>query len=166
MFGRWKMAITSADCSLASQNPCGRILNGSIVLYASALEARCIKNKDTGLYEFHAHDSQAGHRQPTINVPLKLEFSPDTPLGCQPDGSLTRSAEGECLNTRHHDHSMSAIILIVKCSQYGDFCALVCGRVPATAEPNTCRRLGIGTGTEPDLESFIPLLSKDRFVLV
>ena len=86
------MPIVKACCSLAGDNPCGRILNGSIVLNASCMELRYTKNVKTGSFEIHAHASRFEYPGPAISEPLKLDFSPETPLDCQPDGSLARSA--------------------------------------------------------------------------
>lgn len=161
-----RMIISNVDCSLASANPCGRILNGSITLKASAMEVRYIKNKTTGLFEFHASAYKSEHTEPAVSKLLRLDFSPDTPLGCQSDGSLTRSAEKDYLNTRHHDHVTTAMVLFVDCADNGDFCVLVCGLVPAAAESNIYRRLGIGTLEHGDLKSFSSYCFKGKFVLI
>lgn len=164
-----EFTVLSAKCELASKSPCGRILNGSVTIRTTtAMEVRYIKNKDTGLFGFHPHPSgAAGHTTP---VPLKLDFSPDTPLGCQADGSLTRSAEGEYLNTSNADDAMKAILFFPKFTENRGikvWCVLVCGRV--SAESNTCRRLGIGTVHLWDNKTFLPsphFLFTGTFVLI
>lgn len=158
------MNIVNADCSLGSKSPCGRILDGSIILYASAMEMQFIKNKETELFEFHAYSPGREDPDPSLSPPLKLEFRPDTPLGCQADGSLARSTEQEFLNTRHHNHIMSAILLLAKGTANGDFCVFVCGR--ESAKSDTCRRLGIGTISHVDLEPLSPYIFKGKFALV
>lgn len=164
--GPRNMHITHANCSVAGQDPCGRILNGSISMGASAMAVRYVRNKGTGLLEFHAGASRKEKPGAEATVPLKLEFSPDTPLGCQADGSLTRCADRDYLNTRHHDHEMKAILLLVNGGGSGDFCVLVCSLVPGAEQSKTCRRLGIGTITQRNLESFFPYLYRDEFVLI
>lgn len=163
-----QFTVLSAKCELASKSPCGRILSGSVTLRATAMEVRYIKNKDTGLFGFHPVAARiAGHTAP---VPLKLNFSPDTPLGCQADGSLTRSAERDYLNIRNRDHTMKAILFFPKFTEdkgIKDWCVLVCGRV--SAESNTCRRLGIGTVNLGDEKIFRPnslFLFTRNFVLI
>lgn len=163
-----EFTILSAKCELASESPCGRILNGSVTFKATAMEVRYIKDKDTGLFRFHPHASgTTGHTAP---VPLKLDFSPDTPLGCQADGSLTRSAERDCLNTKSSDHVLKAILFFPKFTDnrgIKNWCVLVCSRV--SAESNTCRRLGIGTINLWDNKVFLPtsqFLFTGEFVLV
>ncbi|KAG6358252.1 hypothetical protein INS49_014136 [Diaporthe citri] len=120
--GLEKMAIINADCRLAGEKPCGRILGGSILLDASGMDVRYMKNAERGCFDFHAHAWRLGDPDTVSSRPLKLEFSPDTPLGCGPDGSLTRSADS--LDARHSDRAMSAILLLVKCSLAGYFCVI------------------------------------------
>lgn len=47
-------------------------------------------------------------------MPLDVKFSPDTPLCCQPDGTLARSAEQCCLNLNCKDHDLPAVLLLLK----------------------------------------------------
>lgn len=160
--GLEKMTIIDADCRLAGEKPCGRILGGSIVVNASGMDVRYMKNVERGCFDFHAHAWRLGDPDTVSSRPLKLEFSPDTPLGCGPDGSLTRSADS--LDARHSDRAMSAILLLVKCSLTGYFCVIVCSRVSAVS--NHCRRIGIGIIRWVDLEAFSSHLFRRKFVLI
>lgn len=162
--GQTKMTIIRASCSLVGRNPCGGVQNGSIVLEAQAMEVRYIRNKESGLFEFYPGSSSGKLPELKLSVPLKLDFSPDTPLGCQADGSLTRSAERNFLNTRHHDRDMSAILLFVKVTGKWNWCVLLCGRVSAGS--NTCRRLGIGVLDLANVQSPSSYLFCGRFVLI
>lgn len=162
--GETKMTIIRASCSLVGRNPCGGVLNGSIVLEAQAMEVRYIRNKETGLFEFYPGALRGELSQLKVSEPLNLKFSPDTPLGCQPDGSLTRSTERDSLNTRHHEYNMSAILLFVKVTGKWNRCVLLCGRVSAGS--NTCRRLGIGVLDLANVQSPYSYLFDGRFVLI
>lgn len=156
---RGKMKVISADCSLAGHDPCGKILSGSIILKTAAMEVRYIRNKETGLFEFHAGASSSDLPELKVFGTLKIDFSPDTPLGCEFDGSLTRCAEWDVSSNRRSDHAMKATILLVKSDQGGNFCVLVCSRVSIT-----CRRLGIGTIW--NLALFTSHLFVRRFILI
>lgn len=159
-----KITIISASCSLAGRNPCEAILMGSIIVEAQAMEVRYIRNKATGIFEFYPGASRGQLPELKVSEPLKLKFSPDTPLGCQPDGSLTRSAETDSLNNRHHDQNMSAILLFIKVTENRNRCVLLCGRVSAGS--NTCRRLGIGVLDLANVQSPYSYLFDGRFVLI
>lgn len=158
--------IKSAQCSLAGQNSCGRILDGTILLEASAMEVKCIRRKDTGEYEFRAHGTRRGHPPCALSAPLTLSFYPDTPLGCRPDGSLVRFTKDNCLDIGPHSQPMEAILLFVKVVRGLGCCVLVCSRV--LAETNTCSRLGIVFIPWSDVEK-VPELrytAAKQFVLV
>lgn len=159
------MIVVSVQCSLASENRYGRILDGSIIVHASAMEVRCVKNQDTGLFNFHPLLSSMNQAESKVSVPLKMEFSPDTSLYCQPE-PLSRSVERDHLNSKHREPVMRALLLFVKFAETRDFCVLVCGRVSDAPEPNTCRRLGIGTVDESSVDLFFSRSFKERFVLI
>lgn len=155
------MIVVSVKCSLASENRYGRILDGSIIVHASAMEVRCVKNQDTGLFNFHPLVSRMNQPESKLSVPLKMEFCPDTSLYCQPE-PLSRSVEGD----NHREPVMRALLLFVKFAETRDFCVLACGRVSNAPEPNTCRRLGIGTVDESSVDLFFSRSFKERFVLI
>lgn len=155
------VTILGADWTLTSENPCGRISEGSINLLGLAIGVQYIKDEKTGLFGFHAKTPDA-----MVPSPLKLAFSPDTPLSCQPDGSLTRSAEKDYLITRHHEPVLTALLLFVKIGQHGDACVIVCGLVSRKAEVKTCRRLGIATIRGSDLELFDSSIFRGQFQLI
>lgn len=165
-YGLGGMTIVGADGLTAyGHRPCEEIPKDSIVVTTSAIEVRYIKNKETGQHEFYANASSTESPRPTAPVPLKVEFRPDTPLCCQPDGSLSRSATRGYLETRHHDYAL-AIMLLLEVAGDCDLCVLVCGHVPAATKPNTCRRLGIGMIRNPNFDSLAPHLSRKEFVLI
>lgn len=155
------ITILSANCALASQDPCGGILKRSINLLGSAIEMQYIKDEDTGLFRFHAY-----HPEAMVLLPLNLEFSPDTPLGCQPDGSLIRTAEKDYLITRHHGHILNVLMLFVKRAENGDSCVIICGLVSREAGLKICRRLGIATIRGSDLELFDSKHNREEFMLI
>lgn len=158
-----EIKVIEAKCSPVGRNPCGRVLGGSITLETSAIGVRYVRNKESGLFEFHPVHSRKGQPQwkEVKAVPLKLDLCSDTPLGCQPDGSLSRSAERHSLNTSHQDLEMSAILLVVRLTKPSERCVLVCGRV--SADSDTYRRLGIGLLKTMFLT---PYLFDGRFVLI
>lgn len=157
-----KMTIIKADCRLAGEKPGGRILGGSILLVASGMDVRYVRNAWTGCLDFYADAWRLQYTETASSTPLKLEFSPDTPLGCGPGGSLIRSADS--LDARHADRAMSAILLLVKRSLTGQRCVIVCNRVSAWS--NHCRRIGIGIIREMSLEASPSRWYRDEFVLV
>lgn len=161
-----RMIVVNAECSLAGKSPCGRILNGSITLHALAMEVRYAKDRETGRFGFYAQVLKTDHPKSMESVPLRMKFSPDTPLGCQRDGSLSRSAKRTNLSTGYQEHAMTAMLLLVKCSEIRDCCVLVCGLVPAAPEPNTCHRLGIGTIHRLDFRLVLSCSFRQRFVLI
>lgn len=162
-----ELTVVSAECSLAGQNPCGKIVNGCITLEAQAMEVRYVRNEITGLFKFHGYAPGPENLKPVVSLPLALEFSPDTPLGCQSDGTLTRSTSMDGLESKQNNRDMSAILLFVKLTSNLSWCVLVCARV--TAEPKTCRRLGIGTlhcTVAERLHSVSENVVMERFLLV
>lgn len=162
------MIVVRAECSLASENPYGRVLNGSIILYASAMEVLYVKNLDRRVFEFHLRVSKADQPEPRVSVPVELEFSPDTPLGCHTDGSVSKTCiEHFYIGSCHWDWVvMPVLLLLVKCAENGDGCMLVCSLVRAAPEPNTCRRLGIGTIKRLHTASLSSRLVQKRFALI
>lgn len=165
-YGSKRLRFIDVDCSVAGQTSSARISSDSITLSASAMKVQYIKNKETGLFDFHADISNIKHPQATLFMPLRLDFIPDTPLGCGSDGILTRSTERDCLNTRSHDYAMRAILLFVRDPPQMDPCVLVCSLVPAATKQNTCRRLGIGTIRPQYVEAFSSLIYRGEFVLI
>lgn len=158
-----KIKVIEAKCSPVGRNPCGRVIGGSIIVETSAIGVRYVKNMESGLFEFHPIISRKGQPQwkEVKAVPLKLDLSSDTPLGCQPDGSLSRSTERDSLDTSHRDREMSAIFLVVRLTKNFERCVLVCGR--RSADSNAYRRLGIGLLKTMFLT---PYLFDGRFVLI
>lgn len=155
--------IIGADASLVNPRvPCDEIPRASIVVDASALGVLYIKNERTGEFGFHADISDPEHPTPRVPVPLDMEFFSDTPLCCQPDGTLSRSTKSGGLG----DHAMTATFLVLEIGRGGNLCVLVCELMPAETRPNTCRRLGIGMVKETDLGSWAPLMRKERFVVL
>lgn len=146
VFGDRFMEIISADCSLVNGNPCGKILGGSIVLETAGMDLRYIKNATTGKFAFYAHARGFENPEATSDTPLKLEYTLDAPLDCLSNGSLSRSARGDCLDTQHWNRIMSATLLEIRSTRAGDLCVLLCGRMPET---NHYRRIGIGLIQRP-----------------
>lgn len=144
-----ELTIVSASCVQASGNPCGRIVSGLLTLRASAMEVLYHDNK------FSVNESIAEYKGETRVWPLKLNFSPDAPIGCHSDGSLTRSAVRQSRSTERDDYDPTVILLFIKFTENNgsmDCCVLVCSRVSSGA--HACRRLGIGTVSWEDIRRF------------
>lgn len=158
------MDILTANCSLGSSNPCGRIIGGSVTLRASAAEASCFQNHDTGQFEFRIHSWTLKGALPLDSVRLELNFRPDTPLGCTPEQVMFRCTQDDALNTRNHNHAGRVILLLVRVWDAQNISVLVCTSM--SGESNTCCRLGIGNFGWLDLEQFSSYAVSGVFELV
>lgn len=144
-YGVRGIRIIGADGSpIYPRVPSDEIPRAAIVVGASALGVLYIRDDETGKFGFHTNVWDPRQTTPRVSIPLDMEFVPDTPLCCQPDGALSRSAKRGGPEARPDGHEMTATLLVLEVTREGNLCVLVCELMPAETRPNSCRHLGMG----------------------